>query len=306
MSYHIVHVLRHGARLGADRGCLTCSAPDAPERRAPLDDILAVVVAARGVSFSSDCISRILQAGGVILHCDEKYRPAGKTMPLHAVVHSDSFARQIAGGPQFCEALWLRLLRAKTRNQALLLDAIGAEHELWKMLERLEPDESNAARHYWKHYFRLYGRKRPKTRERKDAAHPVNQLLNYSYAVLSAILHRSLVIHGLNTTLGIHHRYRFKSDPLVYDFFEPLRPICDFLLLRYHVLNQRRDIAEWAKHVAKELVEFRLKLEGERKTLKLINAVDRYAASAARAFETGSALLVSPPVLPELKFERTN
>jgi len=304
MSYHIVHVLRHGARLGADRGCLTCSAPDMPERRAPIDDILAVVIAARGVSFSSDCISRLLQAKSVILHCDEKYRPAGKTMPLSAVVHGESFTRQISCEPQFCNDVWQRIVRAKVRNQAVLLDTIKAEHDLWKMLDLPEPDEGNAARHYWKRYFRMYGRNRPKIRERRDAEHPVNQLLNYSYAVLSAILHRSLVIHGLNPSLGVHHRYRFKSDPLVYDFFEPLRPVCDFLLLRYHLLNPRRDITDWSKQVAKELVEFRLKVEGGEKSLKIVNAIDRYAASAARAFETGQAGLVCPPLLPELKFEQ--
>jgi CRISPR-associated protein Cas1 len=224
-------------------------------------------------------------------------------MPLHAIVHSESFARQISCDESFSGAAWRRVVQAKLRNQALLLDAIHAEHDIWKMLEKPEPDEANAARHYWKRYFRMFGRKRPKTRERKDAEHPVNQLLNYGYAVLSAILHRSLVIHGLNPALGIHHRYRFKSDPLVYDFFEPLRPVCDFMLLRYHLLNQRRDMAEWTKHTAKELVEFRIKTEGENKSLKLVNAIDRYAASAARAFETGRAELLCPPILPELRFD---
>ncbi len=296
MSYHIIHVLGHGSVLSVDRGCLVCKTLDGVEKRAPLADILSVIVAARGVSFSGETFSRILSNNGVILHCDENYRPCGKSLSLSSVIHSDIFARQIASLPNFSSAIWGKILRAKVINQAAALDAFGAKHELREMLDSGKIDEGNAARHYWKHYFSFYGRKGPKLRETQRAEHPVNQMLNYSYAVASSLLHRSLIIHGLNTTLGIHHRFRFKSDPLLYDLLEPLRPICDVLLLKFYKANKRKDIKIWVKNVANELVNFKVLMLGG-KRFKLVTAIDRYAASAARAFETGGAGLVDAPSL---------
>jgi len=294
MGYHIIHVLGHGSHLSVDRGCLVCKTLEGEERRAPTDDILALVIAARGVSFSGEVLSRILSSNGIILHCDENYRPCGKTVPLSTVVHSDIFARQIASPPAFCAAVWDKILKAKVENHANLLDSIGAKHGLREMLAG-KIDEGNAARHYWKRYFGFYGRKGPQTRETQSAEHPVNQMLNYTYAVLSAILHRSLIIHGFNTNLGVHHRYRFKAEPLLYDFFEPLRPVCDCLLLKFYLANKRGDIKLWMKQVAKDLLGVQLGVGG--KKIKLLNAIDRYASSAGRAFESGLAGLMEIPML---------
>jgi len=54
MSYHIIHILEHASYLSIDRGCLVLKTSDGTEKRAPLQDILAVVVAARGISFSGE------------------------------------------------------------------------------------------------------------------------------------------------------------------------------------------------------------------------------------------------------------
>lgn len=295
MSYHIIHVLGHGSVLSADRGCLVCRG-DSGERRAPLSDILAVIVAARGVSFSSDAISRITSNKGIILHCDENYRPCGKTVPLPVVIHQDVFARQISLPPATADAIWRKILTAKTLNHAAVLDLYSTKHELRDQLKNGKIDEGNAARHYWSRYFKLYGRKGPEVRETRGADHPVNQMLNYSYAVISAIVHRSLLAHGLNPELGVHHRYRFKAEPLLYDTMEPLRPICDLLLLNHYRQNKRKDITLWVKHVAGELLDYKLEMSGGRK-FKLLTAVDRYAESLGRAFQTGSAEHIDFPLV---------
>ncbi|HNW44622.1 MAG TPA: type II CRISPR-associated endonuclease Cas1 [Elusimicrobiales bacterium] len=295
MSYHIIHVLGHGSVLSADRGCLVCRG-DSGEKRAPLSDILAVIVAARGVSFSSDAISRIVSNKGIVLHCDENYRPCGKTVPLPAVIHQDIFARQISLPPATADAIWIKILRAKTLNQAAVLDCYRAKHELHAQLSAGKLDEGNAARHYWGRYFALYGRRGPATRETRGAEHPVNQMLNYSYAVISAIIHRSMLAHGLNPELGVHHRFRFKAEPLLYDAMEPLRPVCDLLLLNYFRANRRRDMGLWVKQVAMELLAYKLEMSDGRK-FKLLTAIDRYIESLGHTFQVGSAECLDFPLI---------
>src|ERR1039458_8273562 len=86
MSHHILHVFQHGAILGRERGFITCKADGQAERRLPLDDVRAVIIAARGVTISSNFLSGLLETDAIVLHCDERYQPCGWTAPLARVV----------------------------------------------------------------------------------------------------------------------------------------------------------------------------------------------------------------------------
>jgi CRISPR-associated protein Cas1 len=86
MSHHILHVFQHGAVLGRERGFITCKADGQAERRLPLDDVRAVIIAARGVTISSNFLSGLLETDAIVLHCDERYQPCGWTAPLARVV----------------------------------------------------------------------------------------------------------------------------------------------------------------------------------------------------------------------------
>jgi CRISPR-associated protein Cas1 len=301
MSYHIIHILQHKCFLSVDRGFLVLK-NDEGERRAPLSDILAVIVAAHGVGFSGDCLSEIIKNGGIILHCDENYRPIGKTSSLSSIVHSEIFQKQVESSPQFCDDLWSIVIKYKIENQASLLDMVGANHKLWDLVNSGKIDEGNCARHYWKNYFPNFGRKAPKERERQGAENPVNQMLNYVYAVMGAVCSRSILAHGLNPCLGIHHKFRFKAEPLLYDLMEPLRPFCDLMLLKFRIENPRNDIKEFIKSAAADFIHITLKTNG--KKLKIINAVDRYVSSIADCFYSGFPKQLYIPKIREICNEK--
>jgi len=75
MSWHILHVFKHGTLLAKEHGFIVCRGQDGTELRRPHDDIRAVVIAARGVTLTSNFVSAILETNGVILYCNESYRP---------------------------------------------------------------------------------------------------------------------------------------------------------------------------------------------------------------------------------------
>lgn len=280
---------------------MVCRMEDDTEKRLPLADILAVIVAARGVSFSANAISACLCNNIVIIHCDSNYRPVGKTVALNYIVQGGVFESQISLNKVFAAKLWYSILQAKISNQAFILDSLKVEHKLHSYIAQNALDEGNAARHYWSFYFKNFGRSSPKTRERKGARDPVNGMLNYGYAVLSAILHRALVAHGLNTSLGIYHKYRFKSDPLVYDLLEPLRPICDLALLSFVKTNPRKEIDDFVKYVAAYYMSCKIKTDKEHK-LSLFSAIDLYASGIANAFARNDIKDVFIPTLKEVSF----
>ena len=61
---------------------------------------------------------------------------------------------------------------------------------------------------------------------------PLNNLLNYGYAILRAVIARALVTSGLLPTLGIHHHNRYNAYCLADDIMEPYRPYVDELVYK--------------------------------------------------------------------------
>ena len=78
---------------------------------------------------------------------------------------------------------------------------------------------------YWQH---LFGHIEGFRRDREGV--PPNNLLNYGYAILRAVVARSLVVSGLLPTLGIHHHNRYNAYCLADDIMEPYRPYVDRLV----------------------------------------------------------------------------
>ena len=91
-----------------------------------------------------------------------------------------------------------------------------------------DPDnlEARAAAYYWK---TLYAHIPEFTRDRDGI--PPNNLLNYGYAILRAIIARALV-SWLLPTLGIHHHNRYNAYCLADDIMEPYRPYVDKLVFQ--------------------------------------------------------------------------
>ena len=119
-------------------------------------------------------------------------------------------------------------------------------------------------------------------------------MLNYGYTVLAALCHRSLLVHGLSPTLGVHHTTRYKSTPLVFDLMEPYRPVVDMMLAEF-MKQEDASMKAWSKKVGTELREQRV--QHERYSLKLMDAIDASASSMARSYSENS---VEPFWVPEL------
>jgi CRISPR-associated protein Cas1 len=67
----------------------------------------------------------------------------------------------------------------------------------------------------------------------RHAAHPVNAILNYAYAVLQSRVQIELVAEGYDPTLGIMHADRDDASAFVLDMMEPERPKVDRAVLAF-------------------------------------------------------------------------
>ena len=81
---------------------------------------------------------------------------------------------------------------------------------------------------------------------------PPNNLLNYGYAILRAIVARSLVASGLLPTLGIHHHNKYNAYCLADDIMEPFRPFVDSVVLE--IVRNGEDFTELSTSIKKQLL----------------------------------------------------
>jgi CRISPR-associated endonuclease cas1, NMENI subtype len=112
-----------------------------------------------------------------------------------------------------------------------------------------DPDniEARAAAYYWRYLFSdipMFVRGRE--------GEPPNNLLNYGYAILRAVIARALVGSGLLPTLGIHHHNRYNAYCLADDIMEPYRPYVDQLVIE--IIRKVDNYALLTKEIKMELL----------------------------------------------------
>ena len=285
MSYHILHLTTPNCYLSVERGLLFCKFDNDETKMISLQDIKAIIVVTHGISFSNHCLAKLLENNVVILHCDNRYQPTGWSLPLERIVRTKVFYNQIARNEVFENELWKKILKVKVLNQANTLNLMGDnEHNLFMLIERPLMSEANIARQYWEHYFSDIGN--PQKREHQWAETFENGCLNYGYAVINTLIYRSIIIHGLIASLGIHHLGKYKSTPLVYDLMEPYRPFIDYY---FYVFSQEyekdydtKNFKSWSKYIANCIKNYRLEINDT--SYKLVDTIDIYIEKITDAY----------------------
>jgi CRISPR-associated protein Cas1 len=110
-----------------------------------------------------------------------------------------------------------------------------------------------------------------------------NQLLNYGYAVLRAIVARAICAAGLHPCLGIHHHNRYDAYCLADDLMEPFRPTVDHAVAEYVSSHDAFDHVEAAakQTIIAELTG-RYVIDAQQRTL--FDVAARIASSLADVF----------------------
>lgn len=200
----------------------------------PVEDIGVVVIDNRRITFTSALISSLLDNNAAIVSCDDKSMPTGLLLPLCGNnIQNERFRNQIEASLPLNKQLWQQTVESKIRNQASILKYVSGEDAknmlAWSGSVKSgdsENIEGRAAAFYWKNIFPDL----PYFNRGRFEESP-NNLLNYGYAILRAVVARSLVASGLLPTLGIHHHNRYNAYCLADDIMEPYRPYVDRIVI---------------------------------------------------------------------------
>lgn len=200
----------------------------------PIEDIGIIVIESEQVTLSSYLISRLLENNVGIIFCDAKHMPANMILPLQAnTLQSEKSIAQIQASAPLKKQLWQQTISAKILNQGAVLNKVMGLNVgnmiKWSASVRSgDPEnlEGRAAAYYWRNMFS----DSEKFRRDKDGDDIINVFLNYGYAILRAIIARSLVGSGLLPLIGIHHSNKYNANCLADDIMEPYRPYVDLLV----------------------------------------------------------------------------
>lgn len=270
-----------------------------------VEDIGILILDHYGVTVSHYLLAKLLENNVAVVTCNDIHQPNGLFLNLDGnIVQSEKFRDQINVSEPMKKQLWAQTVSAKIFNQAEMLRRknIPAENMIrWsKKVKSGDADnlEARAAAYYWKAFFPddIYF-------YRSRSGPPPNNLLNYGYAILRAIIARSLVGSGLLPTLGIHHRNKYNAYCLADDIMEPYRPFVDEIV--NNISNNGEDFTELSPSVKKQLLEIAtvdVLIEDERSPLLI--ASQRTSASLAKCFSGEARKIVYPEFVPELLLKK--
>lgn len=262
----------------------------------PIEDIGIVVLDNKQITITSGLLEALLENNCSVITCDSKSMPTGLMLPLYGnTTQNERFREQLNSSLPLKKQLWQQTIQAKINNQASVLkDCKGGEVKcmnVWASDVRSgDPDnlEARAAAYYWRS---MFGDIDGFTREREGI--PPNNLLNYGYAILRAIIARGLVTSGLLPTLGIHHHNRYNAYCLADDIMEPYRPYVDELV--FQLVQKYGEKAELTKEIKTYLLSIPtldVVIGGKRSPLMI--AVGQTTASLYKCFSGELRRIVYP------------
>jgi CRISPR-associated protein Cas1 len=261
----------------------------------PIEDIGVLILDSPQVTVTQGLLYSLLENNCAVVTCNSSHMPIGLLLPLSVnQIQQERFEEQINVSVPLKKQLWQQTISAKIKNQAALLRSkkVKAENMLrWaKDVRSGDPDnlEGRASAYYWKN---LFPKELEFTRDRYGL--PPNQLLNYGYAILRAVVARSLVASGLLPTLGIHHHNKYNAYCLADDIMEPYRPYVDAIVCE--IVENGEDFEELSKSVKQQLLEIpALTIRINNETSPLMVGVQRTTASLAKCFSGETRKIIYP------------
>ena len=263
-------------------------------RTLPIEDIGVVILDHKQITITHALIDALLANNVAIVTSNDKHLPVGLMLPLDGnTLQSERFRAQIDASEPLKKQMWQQTIVAKILGQAHVLGTQLIEHNnmlKWAKDVRsgdTENMEARAAAFYWRNMFE------------KDAfirdpqGLPPNNLRNYGYRIVRAMMARALVGAGLLPTLGIHHHSRYDAYCLADDIMEPYRPFVDMKVLEmWKNGGITSDISSDQKRELLGITTMDVSISGHRSPMML--AIQTTAQSVRKCFSGEARKIIYP------------
>lgn len=268
------------------------------KKTVPIEDIGLLILDNMQITISHGLLMALMDNSAAVLTTNLQHMPEGLLLPMSDHhTFTEKVQNQLNTSEPLRKNLWQQTVEAKIENQSALLKVLGVDTENMKywasQVKSGDPDnyEARAAAYYWENLF-LHIQKF----KRHRFGEPPNNLLNYGYAILRAVIARSLVGSGMVTFAGIHHRNKYNPYVLADDIMEPYRPYVDKVIL--DIIDEEDNVEELTPAIKKKILvipAIDITIDGQKSPLMV--GAQRTTASLMQCFEG----VVRKIVYPELK-----
>jgi CRISPR-associated protein Cas1 len=261
----------------------------------PIEDIGVLILDHQQITISQALIAKLLANNVAFITCDNSHHPTGLLLNLDGhTLQSQKFQAQVEATVPLKKQLWQQTVSTKIYNQAVLLESMRVPIKNMRTLAAevksgdSDNNEAVAAAYYWKNIFRIF----PDFKRERFGEAP-NNLLNYGYAILRAVVARSIVASGLLPTLGIFHKNQYNAYCLADDIMEPYRPFVDKVVV--NIVNLNGKFLELTPNMKKELLAIpAMDVFINEEKSPLMVAVQKTTASLAKCFEGKQRKILYP------------
>ncbi len=263
-------------------------------RTVPIEDVGVVILDHKQITITHALLDALLANNCAIVTSNDKHLPVGLMLPLDGHnLQSERFREQIEASEPLKKQMWQQTIVAKISGQAHVLGMQQIEHgNMFKWAKDVRSGdtdnmEARAAAYYWRNMFE------------KDAfirdpqGLPPNNLLNYGYSIVRAMMARALVGAGLLPTLGIHHHSRYDAYCLADDIMEPYRPFVDMKVLEmWNKGGVTNDISSEQKRELLGVTTMDVNISGHRSPMML--AIQTTAQSVQKCYSGTARKIIYP------------
>ena len=294
MSKRIIEIGQEGCYVRFRHQQLLIEKDDQLLGTVAIEDMAALIIDNPQTLITQACLGRLLDANVMVISSDARHQPNGMFLPLQAnTLQAERFAYQINAALPLKKNLWKQLIQAKISMQAKVLKDLTEQDKglrvLAKKVRSGDPDniEAQAARRYWQQLFGQQGFKRDRFAEDQ------NRYLNYCYAIVRALVSRSLCAAGLHPSIGVHHHNRYNAYCLADDVMEPYRPFADLHVWEcVQEYGAEQDIDKPIRANLLNIVSRQIKVKSEMLTFQ--GAIQKTAQSLSKIFQGEEKTLVLP------------
>jgi CRISPR-associated protein Cas1 len=226
---------------------------DKPTRTVAIEDLGMIVLEDQQITITNGLLGKLTDRKVAVVTCNSQHLPDGLLLPMHGHTEQvERIGKQLNASLPLKKNLWQQTVTAKIENQHGLLKEKGKPSKRMEYLSKnvnsgdTGNHEAQAAAIYWQSLFDI------PDFNRGQSGIPPNNLLNYGYAILRAVIARALVSSGLLPNVGIWHHNKYNAYCLADDIMEPYRPFVDLVVS--HIVETEDSYEELTIALKKELL----------------------------------------------------
>lgn len=258
----------------------------------PLEDVNSVLIDNLQTTISSKTLIELSKNNIIAYICDENHIPQSYLLAYNSFYKNlNIYSYQVNVKKPIIKNIWKNIVSQKIKNQSEVLEILNIKNDLKNYLLQIKSDDTtNVEAIVANKYFKLLFGDNFNRRDENN----INSALNYGYAIVRGAIARSVVAHGLQPYLGVHHCNQLNNFNLVDDLIECFRPVVD-LFVKENLFIFSNELNHQSKMMLVNILNFDVKYKNQ--LLAVSYAIDNLVENYIDCLKNQNFNIVLPSII---------